>query len=136
MKINVRPTDIMVNKPHHNGNCHQFVDLDGSKLLIIFTKIRLGNAILRASGESNTSIFPGTILFLIIQKPTIPIPRSTATDSNVVIDTIDEYIEHIMYKKNEVAKFIQGDIKEISINDNQLKKEDFKNVNFTHNFKL
>ena len=85
MKIIVSPADIIVKKPHQRGSCHQSGESLGEKFCTMFTKIRLGKAISSARGERRPSMFPGTILFLIIKKPINPIPRSTATDSNVVI---------------------------------------------------
>jgi hypothetical protein len=85
MKINVNPADSMVKKPHQRGSCHQSGEVPGEKFCMIFTKIRLGKAISSARGERRPRMFPGTILFLIIKKPISPIPRRTATDSNVVI---------------------------------------------------
>jgi SNF2 family DNA or RNA helicase len=38
--------------------------------------------------------------------------------------TVDEYIENIMYKKHEVAKFIQGDIKNLNMEKSKLTKDE------------
>lgn len=42
----------------------------------------------------------------------------------VAKQTVDEYIELIMYKKHEVAKFIQGDIINLNIEKNKLTKDE------------
>ena len=77
-----------MNKKHQSGNCHQSGISLGVKSLIIFTKIRQGKAMSRVRGESNPSMSPGRIRFLIIQKPIIPIPSRTATDSKVLINML------------------------------------------------
>jgi SWI/SNF-related matrix-associated actin-dependent regulator 1 of chromatin subfamily A len=42
-------------------------------------------------------------------------------------DTIDEYIDELLYKKNKIAGFIQGDIKTIE-HEEYLTKEELINI--------
>jgi len=97
LAINVNTPAHAMKKKHQIGNCHQSGDSVGEKSRIIFTKIRLGRAISRARGESRPRMSPGRIRFLIIQKPKIPIPKRTATDSNVVINT-DTYSPLLVFR--------------------------------------
>jgi len=64
---------------------------------MIFAKMRQGSAISRARGERNPRISPGRIRLLIIQNPNTPIPRSTATDSNVAIKRLNWYLQCFLF---------------------------------------
>jgi len=65
------------------GSCHQFGDIEGSNLISIFEKTKLGRAIVITKGVSKLSTFSGTTFLLISKKPIRPMPSRVATDSNV-----------------------------------------------------
>ena len=53
--------------------------------------LRHGSVISRARGERKPMMSFGIILFLIIQNPAIPIPKSATTDSNVAMSRFIPY---------------------------------------------
>lgn len=75
---------IIVKPNHQRGRRHQSGYFCGEKSNIRLTTTRKGNAISMANEDRNASVFDGTCLLPIIQKPSIPIPRRAATVSNVM----------------------------------------------------
>jgi hypothetical protein len=75
----------MVKTNHHGGSFHHPGKSSGLNRRITLTKTRLGNAISRANIERKLMASPKRIFLLINQKPSIPRPSKSATDSNVCI---------------------------------------------------
>ena len=74
-----------INRSHQSGMVHQSGSRLGEKSESIRTKTRLGSAISRARGDNRPRVASGSIFFLMIQNPTIPIPSKITTDSNVMV---------------------------------------------------
>jgi len=70
---------------HHSGSFHHPGKSSGLNRRITLTKTRLGNAMSRANMERKPNASPKRIFLLSNQKPSIPRPSRSATDSNVCI---------------------------------------------------
>jgi len=76
-------------KPNHQrGIRHQSGYFCGEKPDIRLAITRKGNAMSMAKEDKNASVFEGTRLLPIIQKPRAPIPRRANTDWKVMAKTL------------------------------------------------
>ena len=82
--INDKAMEIALKKSHHKGNRHQSGYFSGEKSTSTLANTRQGNAMSIANVDRKPSRFSGTIFLAIIQNPKSPIPKSAATDSNVI----------------------------------------------------
>ena len=78
----------IVKPSHQRGTRHQSGYFYGEKSNMRLATTRKGNAMSMANEDRNASVFDGTRLLPIIQKPRIPMPRSANAAWKVMIKTL------------------------------------------------